>query len=169
MAGAMMRYYFDTEFIENGRAHFPEIISIGIVAEDGRELYLERSDVPWDLASVWVLENVKPHLHLEQRKSIEGMRLAILNFVADGYEKPEFWAFYADYDWVILCGLFGRMIDLPAGWPMYCRDLKQEADRLKAPRSKQPTQEGAEHNALADARWNKAMHDWLRELEAQRP
>ncbi len=43
--------------------------------------------------------------------------------------KPEFYAYYADYDWVVFCWLFGRMIDLPKGFPMYCKDLKQELDR----------------------------------------
>lgn len=160
-----MRYFFDTEFIESGRDHPIEIISIGMVAEDGRELYIERADVPWHLADQWVLDNVKPHLHMEHRKSIEAMRLAILNFIADGYERPEFWAFFADYDWVVLCGLFGKMIDLPSGWPRYCRDLKQEADRLGAPRNQQPKQSGTEHHALADARWNREMYQWLRDWQ----
>lgn len=161
-----MKYFFDTEFIENGRAHPIEIISIGIVAEDGRELYLERDDVPWELADQWVLDNVKPHLHSDQPMSIQAMRLSILNFIADGLERPEFWAFFADYDWVVLCGLFGKMIHLPSGWPMYCRDLKQEADRIGAPRKGQPKQSGIEHHALADARWNRDMYHWLTEYQA---
>ena len=33
--------------------------------------------------------------------------------------------YYADYDWVALCQLYGRMLDLPGRWPMFCRDLKQ--------------------------------------------
>ena len=43
-------------------------------------------------------------------------------------DKPEFYAYYADYDWVVFCWLFGRMVDLPEGFPMYCIDLKQELD-----------------------------------------
>lgn len=34
----------------------------------------------------------------------------------------------ADYDWVVLCQLYGTMMDLPKGWPMYCRDVKQLCD-----------------------------------------
>ncbi len=37
----------------------------------------------------------------------------------------EFYAYYADYDWVVFCWLFGKRIDLPKGFPMYCSDLKQ--------------------------------------------
>ena len=32
-----MRYFYDTEFIDNGR--IIDLISIGVVAEDGREFY----------------------------------------------------------------------------------------------------------------------------------
>lgn len=41
---------------------------------------------------------------------------------------PNFYAYYADYDWVVFCQIFGKMIDLPKGFPMYCRDLKQNLD-----------------------------------------
>lgn len=40
----------------------------------------------------------------------------------------EFYGYYADYDWVVFCWLFGKMKDLPKGFPMYCIDLKQEID-----------------------------------------
>lgn len=40
----------------------------------------------------------------------------------------EFYAYYADYDWTVFCWLFGRMIDLPPDFPMYCIDLKQILD-----------------------------------------
>ncbi len=43
-------------------------------------------------------------------------------------KEPEIYGYYADYDWVLLCSLFGRMIDLPKGFPMYCIDLKQIID-----------------------------------------
>lgn len=40
----------------------------------------------------------------------------------------EFYAYFAGYDWVVFCWNFGKMIDLPDGFPMYCRDLKQMLD-----------------------------------------
>lgn len=42
--------------------------------------------------------------------------------------NPEFYAYYADYDWVVFCWLFGKMMDLPTGFPMFCNDLKQILD-----------------------------------------
>jgi hypothetical protein len=75
------------------------------------------------------------------------------------FGKPEFWGFYADYDWVVLCQLFGAMVDLPKGWPMYCRDLKQWADELGNPAL--PEQGKGEHHALADAKWNRQAWEFL--------
>ena len=40
----------------------------------------------------------------------------------------QFYGYYSDYDWVVFCWLFGKMIDLPKGFPMYCIDLKQILD-----------------------------------------
>lgn len=40
-------------------------------------------------------------------------------------EPISFYAYFADYDWVVFCWLFGRMIDLPSNFPQYCNDLKQ--------------------------------------------
>ena len=51
------------------------------------------------------------------------------------------------------------MMDLPKGFPMYCRDLKQLADSKGNPRL--PKQESTEHNALEDARWNKQAYEFL--------
>lgn len=104
--------------------------------------------------------------------------------------KPEFYGYYADYDWVAFCWLFGKMIDLPKGFPMYCIDLKQEFDKkvtswrndrinnetrdinfaswdtyAKALRNhpNYPKQTN-EHNALADARWNKQLYEFLNNI-----
>jgi len=84
------------------------------------------------------------------------MRADILRFV--GAEVPEFWGYYADYDWVLFCWIFGAMVDLPQGWPMYCRDLKQWSDAIGAPRFRASK---GEHHALADARWNQALYRHL--------
>lgn len=151
-----MRYFLDTEFIEDG--FMITLISIGIVAEDGRELYLESTQVPWHRANDWVNQNVRPQLlnTPEVLRSEAQIAAEVVEFVG---KSPEFWAYYADYDWVVVCQLYGRMIDLPPSWPMFCLDLKQELylnGNMKPPR-----QEGVVHNALEDARWNKQTYDWL--------
>jgi hypothetical protein len=43
-------------------------------------------------------------------------------------DLPEFYGYYGSYDWVVFCWIFGRMLDLPNGFPMYIKDLKQMLD-----------------------------------------
>ena len=82
-------------------------------------------------------------------------------------EKINFYGYYADYDWVAFCWLFGKMINLPKYFPMYCKDLKQIADNIwentgKSTKFKAPK---GEHNALEDAKWNKKFHDFLNNIK----
>jgi hypothetical protein len=192
-----MRYYIDTEFIEDGRTI--ELISIGIVSEDGREHYAINYDCDFEKASNWVKENVlsqlpeKPLPGFDPEPLKQGWRNkgAIAHDVAEfcGCEisekkspskeeilrgklwdiqlrsdasKPEFWGYYADYDWVVFCQLFGTMMDLPKGFPRYCRDIKQLCDEIGNPQL--PEQGKRVHNALADARWNKQAWEFLRKF-----
>lgn len=159
-----MKYFLDTEFIEAGRRNPVTLISIGIIAEDGRSFYAISSEFNPDDANDWVKANVLTRLndmvlatyHLG-RVPVAEIAHGVRSFV--GKDKPEFWGYYADYDWVVFCQMFGAMIDLPKGWPMYCRDLKQFADNVGNP--KLPEQGKGEHNALADAKWNKAAYEFL--------
>lgn len=154
-----MRIWFDTEFYEDGRTI--ELISIGLVREDGAELYLESEHAESLAASTeWLSANVLPHIRNDAvaRRSRPEMRDEIRRFAS---ERPEFWAYFADYDWVVLCQLFGRMIDLPKGWPMYCRDLKQLADERDTTLPVFRDSSRPAHNALADALECRDRHLWL--------
>lgn len=148
-----MKIWFDTEFIEDGKTI--DLISIGMVREDGAKYYAQPWECDYTKASQWVQDNVLPHLDTQYRTrtTIAGQ---IIEFAG---EKPEFWAYYADYDWVALCQLFGTMMDLPKGWPMYCRDVKQLCDDMGNPTL--PKQDSAEHHALADAIWTKQAWEYL--------
>ncbi|MDF2825349.1 MAG: hypothetical protein K0R68_2757, partial [Mycobacterium sp.] len=55
-----MRFFYDTEFIDNGRTI--ELISIGVAAEDGREYYGVSNEFPPEQAGKWVRTNVLPKL-----------------------------------------------------------------------------------------------------------
>lgn len=89
--------------------------------------------------------------------------------------KPEFYGYYSAYDHVVLCWLFGKMIDLPSGFPMHTIDLKQEMDRIQKfhiDRYKmgnlksfaQYPKQTNEHSAIHDARWNKKLYTFLKDL-----
>lgn len=148
-----MKIWFDTEFIEDGKT--VDLISIGMVREDGAVLYLQNSECQLDKASEWVKANVIANL---ESTFIPRSEIAsrVIKFAG---ESPEFWAYYADYDWVVLCQLFGSMMHLPSGWPMYCRDVKQLCDDRGNP--KLPVQNSTEHHALADAEWTRMAWDFL--------
>ena len=153
-----MNYFLDTEFIEDGHQEPLVLLSIGLVSEDGREYYAENTEASIARANAWVQNNVVPHFTGPMKKRSE-IASDILKFIGMD-TKPKFWGYFADYDWVLFCQLFGKMIDLPPTFPMFCWDLKQEMDRLGVSK---PLIEGCgpEHHALSDARWNKAFYTYL--------
>lgn len=176
-----MIYDYDLEFLENGRTI--ELISIGIVAEDGREYYAVNRDAPWHRIRQheWLMANVVPHLptlpnyqyppllDLEHPAVKHRARIAadVHAFIAAGAahrDDNQLWAWYGAYDHVALCQLWGRMIDLPEAVPMFTHDLKAFADdfeRASGWRVKLPAKSADEHNALVDARWNReARQKW---------
>jgi hypothetical protein len=188
-----MRVYYDTEFLEDGRTI--ELISIGMVAEDGRELYAVNEEIGTGplhdriCKNQWLMENVIPslplstsggklgHGSLSASRGYRGFfhlaldgntvmpRRMIRNAVRDFLQATpdvELWAWYAAYDHVALAQLFGRMLDLPDGVPMWTNDLRQESHRL-GNRDLPERADGA-HNALADARHNLAVARYLAEV-----
>lgn len=156
-----MKWFIDTEFYEwgkNGRGGI-DLISIGMVNMAGVEFYAENSAFDWGQVSDdhWLHENVKPHLN-GPRLHPDDIRDNILNIVGP---KPEFWGWYSNYDWVVFCWLFGRMVDLPPHFPMMCRDLRQFAHDRHYDTSQLPAVEGNAHNALDDAKWNRVAYDHI--------
>lgn len=257
-----MKYFIDTEFLEGKQSKWfgktkptIDLISIGIVAEDGREYYAISKD--FNLKEAWNRwqqrtgegdrNNTEPRLYwlrnnvlkpiwqellykdrpfakvLNENKKIDildyftykefkklinkygktNKQIAkeIKEFVYEPYKKDwiketlseicgfndflkrkqpiEFYGYYADYDWVVFCWLFGKMINLPKGFPMYCIDLKQESDRIYNLKKEEYIKGGGrnfinkmsnhldyprqtnEHNALDDARFNRDLYNFL--------
>lgn len=145
-----MRYYLDTEFVDDGRAI--QLISIGIVAENGREFYAEVDEFQPASAPDWIKKNVVPKLigDVESRHSI---RDRLLKFIGED-ENVQFWANYCSYDFVCLCQIFGPMMDLPTKWPKFCHDLQHQ-------RGRHPLiiQRSGHHNALDDAHYVRDAHN----------
>jgi 3' exoribonuclease, RNase T-like len=139
--------------------------------------YAINYDCDFSKASDWVQENVLIYLPFKPIKLQAGYNASgnfvdtgmwrrrqfiakdILRFVGEDTTKIEFWAYYASYDWVALCQLFGTMMNLPSNFPMYCKDLKQECDRLGNPEL--PKQDAGLHHALNDAIWCKKAWEHL--------
>lgn len=258
-----MNFYYDTEFLEGTQdkrflgfkygttAPTIDLISIGIVSEDGREYYAISKDFDlkeaWnrfdleiqsgDMRNVfpegrkvyWIRENILKPIWVEKCKNgftfknspmtphgIESLftysnfkklikkygksnkqiadevyyfckptrKFDIIKPITVSYTEikyPVLYGYYSAYDHVALCWLFGKMIDLPKGFPMYTVDLKQMMDekaenysdhfssgnesfetKLSWIKNKDTyPKQSNEHNALADARWNKKLHEFL--------
>jgi hypothetical protein len=177
---------YDLEFLEDGR-HI-ELISIGMVCDDGREYYAVNRDMPVRKIRKhkWLMENVVPSLpkgqgdrrnHVPKSwlfdyadpvvKRRERIADDVMEFIRAAGPDVQLWANYGAYDHVCLAQLWGRMIDLPEGVPMFTCDIQQERARLGLRWDELPQQESGEHNALADARHNQTVRRWLAEQEAR--
>jgi hypothetical protein len=171
-----MRYYLDTEFIEHATGI--QLVSIGIVREDGKTLYAESSTFDARLADQWVKDNVLAKLRLktwgtywdDQNKKITEflgpeiyIKDVILEYIGED-KSPEFYAYYASYDWVVFARIFGRLIEKPEHFPMWVIDLKQmmwERGLTKEWKQKACPDPEGEHDALVDAQWNKKLYELI--------
>jgi hypothetical protein len=157
------RIFVDCEFIEDGKTI--DLISLGAVTEDGRYFYAVSSDFDESKANQWVRDNVLTRLEPSETWVPRAVIAAKFQAWVDQFLPVEFWGYYADYDWVAICQLYGPMIALPKGWPMYCADIEQWAIALSAPVDILPQPAGPEeHHALKDALWNKTSWETLAEF-----
>lgn len=115
------------------------------------------------------------------RKTVEGDEYTGLVTEVYHNEEINLYGYYSAYDHVALSWLFGKMINLPNGFPMYTKDLKQyidefaktESDINGIPKkeamniikrmSNYPKQEN-KHSAIQDARWNQKLHEFLKSI-----
>lgn len=145
-----MKYFYDCEFVEDGKTI--DLISIGIVAEDGRVYYAQSAEfLEHGKPNEWVQQHVIPCLGPDwiERDTILHDILAFINPATFG--TPELWGYYSAYDHVAFCQLFGTMMDLPDGFPWITYDLRQWLDSHFLNAICQP--DDAPHHALEDAHW----------------
>jgi hypothetical protein len=179
-----MKYFYDTEFKEDGKTI--DLISIGIVCyETGREYYAVSNE--FDTRRVagdwWLMQNVMNSIEHQSFvvTDFDGAPITRDIYVTDknaksrteiaadveafvGNDKDaEFWAWYSAYDHVALAQLWGRMVDLPNRIPMMTCDIKQEHKRVGYPIM--PKQPKGKHNALDDARFNIERYNWISKCE----
>jgi hypothetical protein len=154
-----VKYWLDTEFID--RPGVLDLISVGMVAEDGREFYMESSEVDWSRASRWTLGTVKPLL---EGPALPCERIGdALRLFTESDHEPVFWGYYPAFDWVAFVGLFGGLNDLPFHYPQMCLDIRQWAMAMGDPDL--PVQTGVRHHALYDARWTKLAWTALKDID----
>lgn len=159
-----MRFFYDCEFIEDGRTI--DLVSIGVVGEDGREFYAVSTEFDPTRAGPWVRSNVLPKLPSPGDKAWRTrarIRADLLEFLTEPGPDVELWAWIAAYDHVVLCQLWGAMPALPRTLPRFTRELRQRWEEAGRPALPSPTPDA--HEALADARLN--LLRW-RAIEAAR-
>lgn len=174
-----MKYWYDTEFIDDGRTI--DLVSIGIVAQDGREYYAVSSEFDQILlrARTWLCNNVWPSLpkvvhpnvslgvldlnHPDVRPRVR-IAAEVAEFLrvglTEGGAQAELWSWYPAYDHVVLAQLFGPMDDLPKHIPWRTNDVEQEAERLEITGLLPDKPEG-QHNALVDARYHRQLWEFV--------
>lgn len=171
-----MNYFFDTEFIDLGNR--VELVSIGIVREDGRTFYAESTCYDKREADEWLHKNVFDKLYLHKTlklnsKAVNPQLMATevfgdLAFIESEIlewfgsdENIRMYAYYASHDWTAFCSIFGRMMNVPSKFGMYPTCLKNLMDfkglttEWKQATVPDPT---GEHNALVDAKWNVELY-----------
>lgn len=153
-----MRFFVDTEFVfecDTGGGHVAPM-SVGIVADDARELYAVNANWSDFVGRIppFVNERVVPALvlpddvsHLYVHGELATIARDLRAFIGDNV--PEFWGDYAAFDYVVLSIIMGGFDAWPKGWPMVIRDLQETPAGREASGSVASLKP---HNALYDAR-----------------
>lgn len=155
--GEQVDFFLDTEFIELDRAI--ELISLGLVAADGREFYAISAEFDASRANDFVRSTVLPLLEPRDHPawmSRAEMKDALVDFV--GLAVPRFWAWGgAPYDWLAMAQLFPVEERVPDGWRYTAYDVSLLVELAGIPLESVdtclPVHSGDGHHALADARW----------------
>lgn len=174
-----MRVFFDTEF--TGLHQNTSLISIGMVDENGRSLYIEITNYDKKQVDEWIQENVIGNLILKDKpmgllryddvldantmqcRKID-VQWAIEHWLSK-YDKVEMWSDCLAYDWVLFNEIFGHAFNIPKN--VYyipfdlCTLLKVKGVDPDISREEFAAISGDKHNALHDARAIKACYDKL--------
>lgn len=185
-----LRYWYDTKFIEHDS--IIDLVSIGIICEDGREFYGINWECNFSKATKWDWDNILKYLPfrpIDMNSSDtkipwhnrDSLRIAVTRFlgarsgfpedghlsgkwfVPDKEPHPELWTFYSAHNHVAFCQIFGTTINLPIGFPSNAKYLKHEWDRLGNPKLPEQGEHDRNH-ALTCAKYNKTAYDFLAKL-----
>jgi hypothetical protein len=173
------KIFWDMEFTGLHKLSTP--LSIGLVAEDGREFYAEFTDFDEMQINQWLIDNVMSHLVLgdydfvrdykpdDKLVKVKGDTELIAQTLGawlDFYKEDgvEMWGDCLAYDWVLFVSIFGSAFDIPEHilyLPMdLCTALKlcrqdPDTDRVMfvyGSEDKIPASDIGTHNSLYDAR-----------------
>ncbi len=177
-----MRIFFDAEF--TGLHHHTTLISIGLVAENGQEIYCEFTD--YDKAQIddWLQENIIEKLTLQPLGkpnsltvwpansfcgNTDEIRIELNKWLSQ-FDSVEMWSDTLAYDWVLFNHIFGHAFNIPKHVYYIPFDIatlfKIKGVDPDINREEFAGVNGQEkkHNALWDARIIRACYEKLMEL-----
>jgi hypothetical protein len=162
-----MKIFFDTEF--TGLIKDTDLISIGMVAEDGREFYAETNYYVVGKLNDWLRKNVIANLDGKNVVSQSELQEQIKQFI-EPYERVEMWSDCLAYDWVLFNDIFGGAFEIPEN--IYyipfdiCTLMKVKGVDPDINREAYAgfEEDQTKHNALHDARVIKVCYDKLTAL-----
>lgn len=134
----MTRIFFDTEF--TGLHKDTTLISIGLIAEDGRTFYAEFNDYERSQVDEWIRDNVINHLimkapeegeqeyysksrfnkdipltkqwNLQMRGNKQEVAAELKEWL-EQFNQVEIWSDCLAYDWVLFNDIFGHAFNIP--------------------------------------------------------
>lgn len=179
-----MNVYFDMEF--EGLRKDAKVISLGMVADNGKELYFEFDDIDVNNQDQWVKDNVLANTALYGNKDVNQMitednyykgnkeqAKGVLLHWLNQFDEVQFVSDVCHFDFVFLIDIFGSAFDLPKNVCPFCYDINQdimnyfwisEKEAFDCSREEVLTNIGAEikgdkHNSIYDARVIRAIYD----------
>lgn len=163
--------YLDCEFLPSDPA-LSGLVSIGLTDDQGRDYYAVNADadqqalreIPWMVANVWpYLPTVGngaglDHAHPDV-KPIAQIRADLVRYFCD-HGPAHLYAWYGSQDMHRLHSFWDHdWSRMPDDIPCWFHELKSLAYLAGDPQL--PQQDGGEHHALADAKYNRQLHQFL--------
>lgn len=123
-----MKVFFDTEF--TGLKQNTTLISIGLIADNGKTFYAELNDFNKDQIDSWLQENVINKLSFNNQHYIiprvsvtyadnykmkgnsQDVSIQLKSWL-EQFDEVEIWSDCLSYDWVLFNNLFGTAFDIP--------------------------------------------------------
>ena len=163
-----MKLFFDTEF--TGLKQNTTLLSIGIIAEDGRTFYAENANYSVMQVDKWIADNVIANFTGENSFENEPDLAKQIEKFLEPYDQVEVWSDCLAYDWVLFNELWGGAFGVPKKVYYIPFDLSTLL-KVKGEDPDVNREEfagidgmgigGAKHNALHDAKVIKACYERL--------
>lgn len=168
-----MRVFADIKFLDRGAQIPLQPVSCGMVAEDGREMYVINQECVTNvIRNPWASMNLQPslpiHVDIDGPNSIHEWNqkhpdypfVVVLDTFAQQIQDflaktpdSQVWMHYGAHSYVVLCQLFGSAFERPPGVPPYYHELQQEIERRSQVALPPMPNPDIVHHAMWDARW----------------